>query len=73
MRGQDSSDVFTICWTPTGNFILFTFSQSAVCLQFFNFFSPSVRYEAAGTLITLSTAPTAVKAAASCYIGKHNV
>ena len=30
--------------------------------------SPSVRYEAAGTLITLSTAPTAVKAAASCYI-----
>ena len=49
--------------------ILFTFSQSAVCLLFFNFFSPSVRYEAAGTLITLSTAPTAVKAAASCYIG----
>ena len=30
--------------------------------------SPSVRYEAAGTLITLSTAPTAVKAAAACYI-----
>lgn len=30
--------------------------------------SASVRYEAAGTLITLSTAPTAVKAAASCYI-----
>ena len=30
--------------------------------------SPSVRYEAAGTLITLSTVPTAVKAAASCYI-----
>lgn len=30
--------------------------------------SPSVRYEAAGTLVTLSTAPTAVKAAATCYI-----
>ncbi|UYV80449.1 COPB1 [Cordylochernes scorpioides] len=30
--------------------------------------SPSVRYEAAGTLVTLSTAPTAIKAAASCYI-----
>ncbi|XP_040577770.2 coatomer subunit beta isoform X2 [Lepeophtheirus salmonis] len=30
--------------------------------------SPSVRYEAAGTLVTLSTAPTSVKAAASCYI-----
>lgn len=30
--------------------------------------SNAVRYEAAGTLITLSTAPTAIKAAASCYI-----
>nr|XP_006812914.1 PREDICTED: LOW QUALITY PROTEIN: coatomer subunit beta-like [Saccoglossus kowalevskii] len=30
--------------------------------------SPSVRYEAAGTLVTLSSAPTAVKAAASSYI-----
>ncbi len=30
--------------------------------------SPAVRYEAAGTLITLSSAPSAVKAAASCYI-----
>lgn len=30
--------------------------------------SPAVRYEAAGTLITLSNAPTAIKAAASCYI-----
>ncbi|XP_025830355.1 coatomer subunit beta [Agrilus planipennis] len=30
--------------------------------------SPAVRYEAAGTLITLSTAPTAIRAAASCYI-----
>ncbi|CAG9854809.1 unnamed protein product [Phyllotreta striolata] len=30
--------------------------------------SPAVRYEAAGTLITLSSAPTAIKAAASCYI-----
>ncbi|XP_026814952.1 coatomer subunit beta [Rhopalosiphum maidis] len=30
--------------------------------------SPAVRYEAAGTLVTLSNAPTAVKAAASCYI-----
>uniref|UniRef100_A0A0K0FY78 Coatomer subunit beta n=1 Tax=Strongyloides venezuelensis TaxID=75913 RepID=A0A0K0FY78_STRVS len=30
--------------------------------------SPAVRYEAAGTLITLSTAPGAVKAAASAYI-----
>ena len=27
-----------------------------------------MRYEAAGTLVTLSNAPTAVKAAASCYI-----
>lgn len=27
-----------------------------------------MRYEAAGTLITLSSAPTAIKAAASCYI-----
>ncbi|KAL1114817.1 hypothetical protein AAG570_007641 [Ranatra chinensis] len=30
--------------------------------------SPAVRYEAAGTLITLSNAPTAIKAAATCYI-----
>ncbi|XP_064627752.1 coatomer subunit beta-like [Lineus longissimus] len=30
--------------------------------------SPAVRYEAAGTLVTLSSAPTAVRAAASCYI-----
>lgn len=30
--------------------------------------SPAVRYEAAGTLITLSNAPTAIRAAASCYI-----
>ncbi|XP_071943606.1 coatomer subunit beta-like [Antedon mediterranea] len=30
--------------------------------------SAAVRYEAAGTLVTLSSAPTAVKAAASCYI-----
>ncbi|CAG0879752.1 unnamed protein product [Cyprideis torosa] len=28
----------------------------------------SVRYEAAGTLVTLSSAPTAIRAAASCYI-----
>ncbi|KAH8030217.1 hypothetical protein HPB51_006649 [Rhipicephalus microplus] len=30
--------------------------------------SPAVRYEAAGTLVTLSAAPTAIKAAATCYI-----
>eukprot|EP00794_Sanderia_malayensis_P017073 gene17073-18793_t len=30
--------------------------------------SNAVRYEAAGTLVTLSSAPTAVKAAATCYI-----
>jgi len=30
--------------------------------------SPAVRYEAAGTLVTLSTAPTAIRAAAQCYI-----
>lgn len=30
--------------------------------------SNAVRYEAAGTLLTLSSAPTATKAAASCYI-----
>ena len=30
--------------------------------------SGAVRYEAAGTLITLSSAPTAIKAAASTYI-----
>lgn len=30
--------------------------------------SLAVRYEAAGTLITLSSAPTAIRAAASCYI-----
>ena len=30
--------------------------------------SSAVRYEAAGTLVTLSSAPTAVKAAATCYI-----
>ncbi|KAL3994851.1 Coatomer subunit beta [Acanthocheilonema viteae] len=30
--------------------------------------SPAVKYEAAGTLITLSSAPTAIKAAASAYI-----
>lgn len=30
--------------------------------------SNAVRYEAAGTLTTLSSAPTAIKAAASCYI-----
>lgn len=30
--------------------------------------SNAVRYEAAGTLVTLSTAPTAIKAAVGCYI-----
>lgn len=30
--------------------------------------SNAVRYEAAGTLVTLSSAPTAIKAAVSCYI-----
>uniref|UniRef100_A0A2P2I4G7 Coatomer subunit beta n=1 Tax=Hirondellea gigas TaxID=1518452 RepID=A0A2P2I4G7_9CRUS len=30
--------------------------------------SAAVRYEAAGTLLTLSSAPTAIKAAANCYI-----
>jgi len=30
--------------------------------------SASVRYEAAGTLVTLSSTPTAVKAAAKCYV-----
>ncbi len=30
--------------------------------------SAAVRYEAAGTLVTLSTAPTAVKAAAAAYV-----
>lgn len=30
--------------------------------------SAAVRYEAAGTLVTLSSAPTAIKAAATCYI-----
>ncbi|KAF6774034.1 hypothetical protein AHF37_06699 [Paragonimus kellicotti] len=30
--------------------------------------SPAVRYEAAGTLTTLSSAPSALKAAASCYV-----
>lgn len=30
--------------------------------------SAAVRYEAAGTLVTLSSAPTAIKAAAGCYI-----
>uniref|UniRef100_A0A8D8W0Y9 Coatomer subunit beta n=1 Tax=Cacopsylla melanoneura TaxID=428564 RepID=A0A8D8W0Y9_9HEMI len=30
--------------------------------------SPAVRYEAAGTLVTLSSAPTAIKAAATAYI-----
>lgn len=30
--------------------------------------SPSVRYEAAGTLVTLSSAPAAIKAAATTYI-----
>ncbi|XP_053600601.1 coatomer subunit beta [Plodia interpunctella] len=30
--------------------------------------SPAVRYEAAGTLVTLSSAPAAIKAAAACYI-----
>ncbi len=30
--------------------------------------SSAVKYEAAGTLIALSSAPSAVKAAASCYI-----
>ncbi|KAI5703002.1 hypothetical protein M8J75_006605 [Diaphorina citri] len=30
--------------------------------------SPAVRYEAAGTLVTLSSAPTAIKAAATTYI-----
>ncbi|KAK9500807.1 hypothetical protein O3M35_002001 [Rhynocoris fuscipes] len=30
--------------------------------------SPAVRYEAAGTLVTLTNAPTAIKAAATCYI-----
>lgn len=30
--------------------------------------SASVRYEAAGTLVTLSSTPTAIKAAAKCYV-----
>ncbi|XP_021947904.1 coatomer subunit beta isoform X2 [Folsomia candida] len=30
--------------------------------------SSAVRYESAGTLVTLSTAPSAIKAAATCYI-----
>jgi coatomer subunit beta len=30
--------------------------------------SPAVKYEAAGTLITLSSAPSAIRAAVSCYI-----
>ncbi len=30
--------------------------------------SAAVRYEAAGTLVTLSSTPTAIKAAAQCYI-----
>lgn len=30
--------------------------------------SPAVRYEAAGTLVTLSGKPTAIEAAATCYI-----
>ena len=30
--------------------------------------SQAVRYEAAGTLVTLSNAPTAIKAAAQCYV-----
>ncbi|KAL6265606.1 coatomer subunit beta [Pogonomyrmex barbatus] len=30
--------------------------------------SAAVRYEAAGTLVTLSSAPTAIRAAATCYI-----
>jgi coatomer subunit beta len=30
--------------------------------------SPAVRYEAAATLVTLSSAPSAIKAAASAYI-----
>ncbi|XP_057377266.1 coatomer subunit beta-like [Daphnia carinata] len=36
--------------------------------SFLNATSPAVRYEAAGTLVTLSSAPSAIKAAASCYI-----
>ncbi|XP_045533840.1 coatomer subunit beta [Papilio machaon] len=36
--------------------------------ELLNAASAAVRYEAAGTLVTLSNAPAAIKAAASCYI-----
>ncbi|KYM93905.1 Coatomer subunit beta [Cyphomyrmex costatus] len=62
--------------------VIFLIHKSMVCLanpserarfirciySLLNSPSAAVRYEAAGTLVTLSSAPTAIKAAASCYI-----
>ena len=41
MKDQDSSDVFTICWTPTGNFrFVYIFNQLFVYPEFSIFVAP---------------------------------
>jgi coatomer subunit beta len=59
--------------SPFGFFLqqinFFPFFRFIRCIyNLLNSSSASVRYEAAGTLVTLSSAPTAVKAAVSAYI-----
>jgi vesicle coat complex subunit len=48
--------------------VMFNFILLRCVYALLNSSSSAVKYEAAGTLITLSSAPSAVKAAASCYI-----
>ncbi|KAF2358738.1 Coatomer beta subunit C-terminal [Trinorchestia longiramus] len=56
--------IYKVCHTNPGER-----SRFIRCIyNLLNSSSPAVRYEAAGTLLTLSSAPTAIKAAANCYI-----
>nr|CAD7573446.1 unnamed protein product [Timema californicum] len=77
---KSTSDVHTSCGVLVVDFVLpagwqvchanpSERSRFIRCIyNLLNSTSPAVRYEAAGTLVTLSSAPTAIKAAASCYI-----
>lgn len=56
--------IYKVCHTNPSERTRFT----RCIYNLLNSSSSAVRYEAAGTLVTLSSAPTAVKAAASCYI-----
>lgn len=63
-RWYDNKTIFQVCLanpSERARFIRCIYSL-------LNSPSAAVRYEAAGTLVTLSSAPTAIKAAASCYI-----